>query len=187
MTSRADRKAVGRPVPAARTLRHVEVADLVADGLSNPQIATRLFISVRTAQGHVENILRKLGFNSRSLIAAWVTQRRLADKAHGADQAEGNVLGTPRSAATQGQQDECGRRRRPRGSGQGAVLDMHAEVTAVVEVADHRHGVALVERGEFLVGHAVAIHGDEHRFPALPSETYFESSQKSVSILSTTR
>ena len=37
---------------------------------------------MRTAQGHVENILRKLGFNSRSLIAAWVTQRRLAEQAH---------------------------------------------------------------------------------------------------------
>ncbi len=54
------------------------MADLVADGLSNPEIAARLFISVRTAQGHVENILRKLGFNSRSRIAAWVTERRLA-------------------------------------------------------------------------------------------------------------
>jgi non-specific serine/threonine protein kinase len=36
---------------------------------------------VRTAQGHVENILRKLGFSSRSMIAAWVTQRRLAEQA----------------------------------------------------------------------------------------------------------
>jgi len=60
------------------TRRELEVADLVADGLSNPEIAARLVISVRTAQGHVENILRKLGFNSRSRIAAWVTQRRLA-------------------------------------------------------------------------------------------------------------
>ena len=54
------------------------MADLVADGLSNPEIAARLVISVRTAQGHVENILRKLGFNSRSRVAAWVTERRLA-------------------------------------------------------------------------------------------------------------
>ena len=57
------------------------MADLVADGLSNPEIAARLVISVRTAQGHVENILRKLGFNSRSLIAAWVTERRCAEPA----------------------------------------------------------------------------------------------------------
>ena len=63
--------------PSPLTRRELEVADLVAEGLSNPEIAARLVISVRTAQGHVENILRKLGFNSRSLIAAWVTERRL--------------------------------------------------------------------------------------------------------------
>ncbi|MBZ5740360.1 ATP-binding protein [Nocardioides mangrovi] len=61
------------------TKRELEVADLVAEGLSNPQIADRLVISVRTAQGHVENILRKLGFSSRSLIAAWVAERRQVD------------------------------------------------------------------------------------------------------------
>ena len=58
------------------TRRETEVADLVAHGLSNPEIAERLYISVRTAQGHVENILRKLGFNSRSKIAAWVAHRQ---------------------------------------------------------------------------------------------------------------
>ena len=76
-----------RPAPAEPsplTRRELEVADLVADGLSNPQIAARLVISVRTAQGHVENILRKLGFNSRSRIAAWVTERRLSAAAHAA-------------------------------------------------------------------------------------------------------
>jgi len=62
--------------PSPLTRRELEVADLVADGLSNPEIATRLVISVRTAQGHVENILRKLGFRSRARIAAWVTERR---------------------------------------------------------------------------------------------------------------
>ena len=66
--------------PSPLTKRELEVADLVADGLSNPEIAARLVISVRTAQGHVENILRKLGFNSRSLVAAWVTERRLAER-----------------------------------------------------------------------------------------------------------
>ena len=71
-----------RTEPSPLTKREREVADLVAEGLSNPQIAARLVISVRTAQGHVENILRKLGFSSRSMIAAWVTQRRLAEQAH---------------------------------------------------------------------------------------------------------
>ena len=74
-----------KPAPAAPsplTRRETEVAELVAEGLSNPEIAQRLVISVRTAQGHVENILRKLGFSSRSMIAAWVTQRRLMEQAH---------------------------------------------------------------------------------------------------------
>jgi len=70
-----------RAEPSPLTKREREVADLVAEGLSNPQIAARLVISVRTAQGHVENILRKLGFSSRSKIATWVTQRRLAEQA----------------------------------------------------------------------------------------------------------
>jgi DNA-binding NarL/FixJ family response regulator len=65
--------------PSPLTRRELEVANLVADGLSNPDIAARLFISVRTAQGHVENILRKLGFTSRSQIASWVTERRLSE------------------------------------------------------------------------------------------------------------
>jgi non-specific serine/threonine protein kinase len=57
------------------TARERQVAALIGDGLSNRQIATRLVISVRTAQGHVENILRKLGFSSRTQVAAWVVSR----------------------------------------------------------------------------------------------------------------
>jgi non-specific serine/threonine protein kinase len=77
VTTGAPQPPPGVVEPSPLTRRELEVADLVADGLSNPEIAARLFISVRTAQGHVENILRKLGFSSRSSIAAWVTERRL--------------------------------------------------------------------------------------------------------------
>jgi predicted ATPase/DNA-binding CsgD family transcriptional regulator len=52
--------------------REREVAKLVADGLTNRQIAERLFIAERTAEGHVEQIRNKLGFTSRSQIATWV-------------------------------------------------------------------------------------------------------------------
>ena len=87
--------------PSPLTRRELEVADLVADGLSNPDIAAKLVISVRTAQGHVENILRKLGFNSRSLIAAWVTQRRLTEQAHRAAHPGGDLPdGDHRAART---------------------------------------------------------------------------------------
>lgn len=57
--------------------REDEVAALVADGLSNRQIATRLHLSERTAENHVAHILTKLGFDSRARIASWyATQRR---------------------------------------------------------------------------------------------------------------
>jgi non-specific serine/threonine protein kinase len=58
------------------TARERQVAALIGEGLSNRQIASRLVISVRTAQGHVENVLRKLGFSSRTQVAAWVVSRR---------------------------------------------------------------------------------------------------------------
>lgn len=58
------------------TRREHQIADLVAEGLSNRAIAERLVIAQRTAEGHVENILNKLGFHSRSQVAAWVGERR---------------------------------------------------------------------------------------------------------------
>ena len=51
--------------------REAQVAALVAEGLTNRQIAQRLFISERTAQNHVQHILTKLGFTTRSQISAW--------------------------------------------------------------------------------------------------------------------
>jgi DNA-binding CsgD family transcriptional regulator len=47
------------------------VAALVADGLTNRQLAERLSITERSAESHVERIRLRLGFGSRSQIAAW--------------------------------------------------------------------------------------------------------------------
>ena len=55
----------------ALTRREREIAELVAGGLTNRQIAERLHISERTAETHVVHILNKLGFSSRAQIAAW--------------------------------------------------------------------------------------------------------------------
>jgi pimeloyl-ACP methyl ester carboxylesterase/DNA-binding CsgD family transcriptional regulator len=59
------------------TGRELEVAELVAAGLTNRAIASRLSIAPRTAEAHVENIRRKLGVRSRAQIAVWVTEYRL--------------------------------------------------------------------------------------------------------------
>ena len=64
--------------PGGLTRREREIAGLVAEGLSNKQIAARLVIAPRTAETHVENILTKLGFTSRAQIAAWLTEQRAA-------------------------------------------------------------------------------------------------------------
>jgi predicted ATPase/DNA-binding CsgD family transcriptional regulator len=66
-------------VSSPLTRREREVADLVARGMSNKEIASALVISQRTAEAHVEHILVKLGFNSRTQVATWVTARKRDD------------------------------------------------------------------------------------------------------------
>jgi non-specific serine/threonine protein kinase len=62
---------------ATLTKRERQIAELVAQGCTNKDIAKRLFIAPRTAEAHVEHILVKLGFNSRTQIATWVTGTKL--------------------------------------------------------------------------------------------------------------
>ena len=62
---------LNRRKPVVLSSREAEVARLVAEGLTNRQIAERLVISERTAENHVRHILTKLGFATRSQIAAW--------------------------------------------------------------------------------------------------------------------
>jgi len=78
------RYRVAAAPPSSLTQREYEIAELVAGGLSNKAIAAELSISHTTAARHVANIMAKLGFNSRSQIAAWV-----ADRAQGPGRAEG--------------------------------------------------------------------------------------------------
>jgi predicted ATPase/DNA-binding CsgD family transcriptional regulator len=69
------RRATSHPTsksPTMLTRRQSEIATLVAEGLSNKQIAKRLVISQRTVDTHIENVLVKMGFTSRGQIAAWV-------------------------------------------------------------------------------------------------------------------
>jgi DNA-binding NarL/FixJ family response regulator len=57
------------------TAREREIASLMADGLSNHDIAGRLVISEGTVEVHVKHILGKLGFRSRTQVAGWVARQ----------------------------------------------------------------------------------------------------------------
>jgi DNA-binding NarL/FixJ family response regulator len=63
--------AVSDEAMAALTPRELEVLTLVAQGLSNPDIAQRLVLSEHTVRRHLANILRKLHLSSRTAAAAW--------------------------------------------------------------------------------------------------------------------
>ena len=67
--------AAGSPLSS----RELEVARLVARGLTNKQIGQTLYVSERTAENHVQHILTKLGFSNRSQIAAWASREPGAD------------------------------------------------------------------------------------------------------------
>ena len=62
--------------PRTLTPRQTEVAALVSEGCTNREIATRLGIDERSAEGHVERIRLRLGFTSRAQIAAWFVGQR---------------------------------------------------------------------------------------------------------------
>ncbi|MFL6133648.1 MAG: response regulator transcription factor, partial [Nocardioidaceae bacterium] len=66
-----------QPVPRL-TRRESEVARLVAQGLTDRQIAERLVLTRRTAEGHVQQALRKLGFTSRQQLAGWVVEHEVS-------------------------------------------------------------------------------------------------------------
>jgi predicted ATPase/DNA-binding CsgD family transcriptional regulator len=66
---------VVEPDPGILSHRETDVARLVTEGLSNKEIGARLFISERTVESHVRNILTKLGFTTRTQVAGWMAAR----------------------------------------------------------------------------------------------------------------
>ena len=65
---------------ASLSRRELEVTDLLRDGLTNPEIAMRLFISRRTVESHVASVIRKLGAANRTQIASLAAQRPTAHR-----------------------------------------------------------------------------------------------------------
>ena len=64
----------GHRSPGPLTRREHEIVLLIAQGLSNREIADELVISPATAARHVANILAKLGFTKRTQVASWATR-----------------------------------------------------------------------------------------------------------------
>jgi DNA-binding CsgD family transcriptional regulator len=60
------------------TEAELRVIRLVMEGLTNPQIAGRLFVSAQTVKTHMKNVFRKLGVSSRAELAALAARRDLA-------------------------------------------------------------------------------------------------------------
>jgi predicted ATPase/DNA-binding CsgD family transcriptional regulator len=67
-------KPSSRP-PSGLSARELEVAELVAQGLSNKAIASRLQLSVRTVESHVRHALTKLRLDNRTQLATWTSER----------------------------------------------------------------------------------------------------------------
>jgi DNA-binding NarL/FixJ family response regulator len=76
-TARPSTSHAAAKAPSALTRREREIADLIAQGLSNREIASALVIAQRTAESHVEHILAKLGFTSRAQVAAWAAEQHI--------------------------------------------------------------------------------------------------------------
>jgi DNA-binding CsgD family transcriptional regulator len=76
---RASGRNIGRREPEQPlTVRELEVLGVIARGLANREIATRLVISEHTVHRHVSNILRKLGVGSRTAASAYAHRHSLA-------------------------------------------------------------------------------------------------------------
>jgi two-component system, NarL family, response regulator LiaR len=75
-------EAAARPAPgggggaelAGLTGREVEVLELIAEGLTNQEIADRIYISINSVKTYIRSAYRKIGVNSRSQAAVWSLQ-----------------------------------------------------------------------------------------------------------------
>jgi DNA-binding NarL/FixJ family response regulator len=77
-------RSLGAPIrtgpkgTGALTRREAEVLQLIGAGLSNREIADRLYITHKTVQTHVGNLLAKLGLRNRAQAAAYTTRQKIS-------------------------------------------------------------------------------------------------------------
>jgi DNA-binding NarL/FixJ family response regulator len=64
----------GQVQPGGLSKRELEIAGLVADGLTSKEIAARLYLSERTVENHIDHVLSKLGLRNRTQIATWAVK-----------------------------------------------------------------------------------------------------------------
>jgi DNA-binding CsgD family transcriptional regulator len=74
-TGETARKRTVHPADQVLTAQEAQIARMARDGLSNPDIAARLFISVRTVQYHLSKVFIKLGIESRGQLGRALPQR----------------------------------------------------------------------------------------------------------------
>ena len=68
--------ATGGPDKGPLTRREWEVCQLLTEGLTNKEIAARLYISEASVDSHLAHVREKLGFHTRAEISRWITERR---------------------------------------------------------------------------------------------------------------
>jgi DNA-binding CsgD family transcriptional regulator len=77
----AARRAPAGPDLVGLTGREVEVLELIAEGLTNQEIADRVYISINSVKTYIRSAYRKIGVNSRSQAAVWGLQHGIVQRA----------------------------------------------------------------------------------------------------------